>query len=106
MAYDHMSWKQLLLVILGGGKPVGTPVRLKDIYSELEEWVADAKEGDNIELVNPTLFRVDPRYGDRSKYTHTVRAALTSLVRAGYVKRIQRAVYSLTPKGRQRLDRF
>ena len=102
MAYDHMPWNWLLLVILDTGKPV----RLQDIYSELEEWFAEAKESDYVDLVNPSLFRVDPQYGDRPKYTHTVRRRLTDFVKKGYVKRTVRGVYTLTPSGKQRLKQY
>ena len=102
MAQDHMPWGWLILAVLSDKQC--TP--LQEIYLSIEKMQDDLSKTEDVHMVNPALFGVDIAYGDRPKYTHAVRAALANLKKAGYVARVDRAVYSLTPSGRQRLKRY
>ena len=96
----HMPWGWLILAILSDKQFTS----LREIYSSIEEMQDDIKTEYNSYMINPALLKVDLTYGDRPKYTHAVRAALSNLKKAGYIEHIDRAVYSLTPSGKQRLN--
>ena len=96
----HMPWGWLILAILADKQFTS----LQEIYSSIEEMQDDIKTEYNMDMINRALLNVELAYGDRPKYTHAVRAAISNLKKAGYVEQIDRAVYSLTPSGKQRLN--
>ncbi len=99
MIEEHMPWPWLLLGILQHSNGQAT---LQDIYGHIEEDYHEIKKG-STELIRPTLLKVDQRYGERPKYTHTVRGCLSNYVKRGLVKRVDRGVYQITDAGLNRL---
>ena len=71
MVEEHMPWPWLLLGILQDGKQV----TLQGIYVLVEEDYFEIKK-DGDELIDQKLLEIEPRYGLRPKYTHTVRGCL------------------------------
>jgi chromosome condensin MukBEF MukE localization factor len=74
---------------------------LKDIYALIDK---DLKDGS----INPQLFNVDLRWGDRPKYTHVVRSTMSSLRKRGMVEHVgtgRTGRYRITAAGRQRLEK-
>ena len=86
-------------VVLGALRD-GEPMNLKDIYALINE---DLKGGS----INPQLFNVDFRWGDRPKYTHVVRSTISSLRKRGMVEHMgvgRTGRYRITDSGRQRSE--
>lgn len=90
-------WDFWVLAALRDGKPVD----LKSIYAYIE---ALPREG----YVNPQLYGVDGRYGDRHDYTHVVRSTMSSLKKRGMVERLgigkRTGVYRITEAGAKYLE--
>jgi hypothetical protein len=73
---------------------------LTEIYDTIDK---DLKDGS----INPQLFNVDFRWGDRAKYTHVVRSAMSNLKERGMVEHVGRGrtgKYRITDLGRRRLE--
>ena len=73
-------------------------MNLKDIYDLID---GELKDGS----INPQLFNVDLRWGDRPKYTHVVRSTMSSLRMRGMVEHVgtgRTGRYRITAAGRQR----
>ena len=68
---EHIPWPWLLLGILGD---CGEQAALQDIYDCIEQQYHEM-EKEGTELIKGGLFEIDPRYGIRPKYQHTVRDA-------------------------------
>ncbi len=80
----------------------GKPAHLKGIYAALEP----LKDGG---YINPQLYRVDGRWGDRPNYTHVVRSTMSSLKKRGLVERLGKGrtgVYRITNGGLKELSRI
>jgi len=80
----------------------GKPAHLKAIYAAIE----GLKDGSHI---NPQLYEVDGRWGDRPDYTHIVRSTISHLKNnRHFVERLGKGkrtgVYRITDSGRQRLE--
>ena len=86
------------LVILGALRS-GSEVALREVYDRIDE---ARSEGSLI--ISRQLFNIDPRWGERPKYCHVVRSAVSSLRKRGMVERLARGVYRITDAGRERLD--
>ena|SRR3972149_1380612 len=99
MKEDHIPWQWLLLGILDDHHNRAT---LQEIYSSIEEQ-HDSFKNENTELINPRLFTVDERYGNRPIFQHTVRACLSSYKKRGWIIQTDGATYQLTDTGKQRL---
>ena len=81
----------------------GRPAHLKGIYAAIEA----LKDG---AYINPQLYGVDGRWGDRPDYTHIVRSTMSSLRKRGLVERPRKGkrtgVYSITDAGLKELSRI
>ena len=97
---EHVPWQWLILGILDD---YSGQTELQDIYIEIEKQNDELKK-DGSELINQDLFRIYPRYGNRPKYQHSVRAHLSSYRKHGWVNKIDRAIYRLTYEGKKRLE--
>ena len=88
--------------VLGALKD-GRPAHLKDIYAAIKA----LKDGG---YINPQLYGVDGRWGDRPDYTHIVRSTMSSLKKRGLVERRGRGkrtgVYRITDGGVKELSRI
>lgn len=94
-----MPWQWLLLGLL---EEAGGQAPLQLIYLEIEKQYDDiSKEGETI--IKPSLLDEDPRFGERPKYTHTVRGLLSDYTKKGWVERVSRGEYRITEAGRERL---
>ena len=95
---ERMTWDQVVLVPLRSGKPVS----LKEIYAGIE---AGLKSGD---FINPKLFSVDGRWGDRKDYTNIVRSMMSSLKKRGIVELLGKGkrtgIYHITDAGAKYLE--
>ncbi len=96
---EHIPWPWLVLGILDDFQGENA---LQDIYLHIEEQFNEMRN-ENTELIRPELFKIDPRYGVRPKYQHTVRGCLSNYVKRGLVERTDRAVYQITSTGSQLL---
>jgi DNA-binding transcriptional regulator PaaX len=96
---EHIPWQRLLLGILDDHREQAT---LQGIYADIEEQYYDMKN-EGTELIKPELFKINPRYGNRPKYQHTVRGCLSRYKKCGWVIWIDKAIYRLTDKGKERL---
>ena len=94
-----MPWEWLILAVLGDGQEAS----LEDIYISIEEMYHDLKTQDGTQMINPDLFKVDLRWGDRPRLTHAVRASLSKFKKAGLVEHVARGIYRLTKVGKERL---
>jgi repressor of nif and glnA expression len=93
---ERMTWDQVILIPLRDGKPA----HLKSIYEAIEENLHNG-------YINPELFHVNPRYGNRQRFTHAVRATMKSLEKHGVVQHIgqgRTGVYQITDKGAKYLE--
>ena len=90
-------WDFWVLAALRDGKPAD----LKSIYAAIKDL---PREG----YINPQLYGVDGRWGDRPDYTHIVRSTMSSLKKQDLVERLGKGkrtgVYRITDSGRQRLE--
>ncbi len=81
----------------------GKPAHLKGVYAGVEA----LKGGD---YINPQLYGVDGRRGDRPNYTHVVRSTMSSLKKRGLVERLGKGkrtgVYRITDSGLKELSRI
>jgi hypothetical protein len=89
-------WDFWVLAALRNG-----PMRLKDIYALIENL---PREG----YINPPLYGVDGRWGDRPDYTHIVRSTMSSLKKRGMVERRgigkRTGIYCITDVGAKYLE--
>jgi len=97
---ENMPWAWLLLGTLS---ELGGTTTLQEIYSRVEDACANSKETDP-KIVLPRLFNINPRYGDRPIFQHTVRGCLSAYKAQGLVERVDRGVYRITDKGRKQLE--
>ena len=86
---EQIPWPWLLLGILDD---CGGQAALQNIYTRIKEQYHEIKKEDT-ELIKTGLFEIDPRYGIRPKYQHTVRECLSSHKKRGLVERIDKATY-------------
>lgn len=96
---ENMPWCWLLLGILNDAG--GTTI-LQDIYDSIERDSAASAQS-SPKIVRPGLFSVNPKYGERPIYQHTVRGCLAFYRKQGLVDRVGRGVYRITDKGLNRL---
>jgi hypothetical protein len=96
---EHIPWQWLILGILDD---FHNTAALRDIYERIEKQYLEIK-ADGTQLINPSLLQVNLDYGNRAKFQHSVRACLSGYKKKGWVERIDRGVYRLTEKGRERL---
>jgi len=90
-------WDFWVLAALRDGKPA----HLKGIYAAIEA----LKDGG---YINPQLFKVDGKWGDRPDYTHVVRSTMSSLEKRGMVEHRgtgRTGMYRITDEGRKRLTK-
>ena len=77
------------------------PTHLKAIYTAIEA----LKDGG---YINPQLYGVDGRWGDRPKYTHIVRSTMSSLRKRGMVEHLGKGkrtgIYHITDAGAKYLE--
>ncbi len=95
MIKEHIPWPWLILGILDDHDGQAS---LQDIYSSIEEQYHQYKP-EGTELTKPELRTINPRYGIRPKYQHTVRGCLSNYKKRRLVDRIDRGVYRLTDQG-------
>ncbi|MBM2831832.1 MAG: hypothetical protein HW414_884 [Dehalococcoidia bacterium] len=95
---DKLAWDFVVLHPLRDGNPT----HLKTIYTAIGEGL---KEGG---YINPKVFKVDGRWGDRPNYTHVVRSTMSSLKKRGMVERLGKGkrtgVYRITDAGAKSLE--
>jgi hypothetical protein len=93
----EQPWEFWVLGALRNGKPA----HLKDIYAAIE----GLKDGG---YINPQLYGVDGRWGDRPNYTHVIRSTMSNLKNQHMVERLGKGkrtgVYRITDAGRHRLE--
>ncbi len=65
---ERMNWDYVVLGALRGGEPM----YLKVIYAIIDEALRGG-------YINPQLFKVDGKWGDRPDYTHVIRGTMSSL---------------------------
>ena len=94
MIDSRAPWDYVILVALRSGLEVD----LSKIYDTI--WQA-VKEGSSV--VNPELLEIEPRWGERPKYYHSVRSAVSSLTKRNMIERISRGKYQITEVSRKRL---
>jgi len=92
---ENMPWEWLLLGILDESDGETT---LQNIYASIEKKFREIEEED-IKLINPRLLEIDPKFGNRPIYQHTVRGCLSAYKKRGLVERIGRGIYQLTDIG-------
>ena len=83
------------IAILKSIKAKGAQATTKEIYLELES-------GDFLTLTADVLR--ETIYGGRPAYQHQVRSHLSNLKQSGDLKWVSRGKYSLTEKGRRRIE--
>lgn len=100
---ENMPWEWLLLGILDES---GGETTLQNIYASIEKKSREIEE-DDIKLINPRLLvEIDPKFGNRPIYQHTVRGCISSYIKRGLVERIGRGIYRLTDMGLKRLREY
>jgi hypothetical protein len=81
----------------------GKPANLKNIYAAIEA----LKDGS---YINPQLYGIDGKWGDRPDYTHVVRSTMSSLKNRGLVERRGKGkrtgIYQITDNGLEELSRI
>jgi len=80
----------------------GKPAHLKGIYTAIQA----LKDGG---YINPQLYGVDGRWGDRPNYTHVVRSTMNSLRKRDMVEHVgtgRTGVYRITDDGLKELSRI
>ena len=90
---DRIKWDYAVLGALRDGELM----YLKCIYAIVDKVL---KGG----YINPQLFKVDGKWGDRPDYTHSVRSTMSSLKERGLVEHIGKGrtgKYRITNAGRQ-----
>lgn len=99
---ENMPWEQLLLGIL---EESGGQADLEQIYASIEaEYHEIAKDSEYI--IAPRLLEIDPKWGNRPIYQHTVRGCLSAFKKRGLVERVARATYRLTDAGAKSLKEW
>jgi hypothetical protein len=81
----------------------GNPTHLKTIYSSIGEGL---RQGG---YINPKLFNVDGRWGDRNDYTHVVRTVIYVLTKKKMVEHVgarKSGLYRITEAGQKRLAKI
>ena len=94
---DWPGWDYVLLGELRSGYEKRLPQIIDAIYQT---------KGDT-PIVNPKLFKVEPRWGGRLKFVHVVRSAMSRLRKRGMVEHIgtiHSGIYRITRKGLDRLE--
>jgi len=89
---NTVPWDYIILSPLRLGE-----ADLSDIYVAIHDELRDGS-------INPRLFEIEPRWGGRPKYFHTVRSCLSSLRKRGMVERVHRGRYRITDAGRKHLE--
>jgi len=87
--------------VLGALRDV-KPAHLKGVYTAVEA----LKGGD---YINPQLYGVDGRWGDRPNYTHVVRSTMNSLRKRDMVEHVgtgRTGMYRITDGGLKELSRI
>jgi hypothetical protein len=79
---ENMPCEWLFLSILYES---GRETTLQNIYASIEKKFHEIEEED-IKLINPKLFEIDPKFGNRSIYQHTVRGYLSAYKKRGLVE--------------------
>ena len=91
-------WDFWILEALRDGKPA----HLKSIYTAIQA----LKDGG---YINPQLYGVDGRWGDRPNYTHVIRSTMNSLRKRDMVEHVgtgRTGVYRITDGGLKELSRI
>ncbi|OGO40052.1 MAG: hypothetical protein A2147_07080 [Chloroflexi bacterium RBG_16_57_8] len=101
MKQEYMPWQWLLLGILDDS---GGTAALSNIYASIEE--AMRSDQPVPQIIRVHLITVDPKYGDRPRYQHTVRGCLAAYKKQGLVERVDRGIYRLTQAGGERLQYY
>ena len=99
---ENMPWEWLLLGILDES---GGETALQNIYASIEKKFCEIEEED-LKLINPRLFEIDPKFGNRPVYQHTVRGCLSACKKRGLVERIGKGIYRLTDVGLTRVREY
>jgi hypothetical protein len=84
------TWEIAILICI---RDIGNEAMLQQIYRTI---------GKYIEL-GPEHLKETP-YGGRPAYQHAVRSYISNLCDSGYLLRLDRGVYSITEKGKKRID--
>jgi hypothetical protein len=92
MDENSIHWDYVILSPLSQGEK-----DLSEIYDVIDEVLRDGS-------INRRLFDIEPRWGARPKYFHTVRSTMSSLRKRGMVERVWRGRYRITAAGRRRLE--
>ena len=91
-------WDFWVLASLRGGKPT----LLKDLYSAIEI----LKDG---KYINPSLYRVDGRWGNRKDCAHVVRSTISHAAAKGWVEHVGKdrtGLYRITDSSLNELSRI
>ncbi|MBI2328980.1 MAG: hypothetical protein HYU85_05025 [Chloroflexi bacterium] len=102
MIEEHMPWPWLILGILDDHDGQAS---LQEIYFDIDDQYHENKP-EGTELINPALLKVSRMYGERFKYTHTVRGCLSNYVKRGLVEHVGKGrtgIYRITDVGLNRL---
>jgi len=90
MIASRIPWDWVIL----GALRSGFEADLSEIYDTIEQ---------SPSIINQRLLENEPRWGNRPKYQHATRAAITSLIRRCRVERVSRGRYQITDAGRSLL---
>lgn len=86
----RMPWDLVILRALHEGREK----ELRDIYENIEQYSFD---------INSKLLDVEPKWGNRPKYQHTVRSTISNLIKNGKIERLGRGQYIITNDGKEYL---
>ncbi len=89
-----IRWDHVILSALRTGFETDLP----EIYD-----IIDKMRIDGSFIIKPELFEIEPRWGARPRYHHTVRGIVSSLRKRGMVNRVERSSYQITDLGRELL---
>ena len=89
-----MNWGPIILGAILYTEDGNKDATLQGIYKVVEDGGSDGS------LFNPRQLEVEPRWGERQRFQHTIRSTLSNLVKEGLAERTGRGIYRVTVKGR------
>ena len=92
---EYMNWGHIVLGAILYTEDANRDSSLQDIYKVVEDGGSDGT------LFNPRLLEVEPRWGERQRFQHTIRSTLSNLVKESLAEPTGRGIYRLTVEGRK-----
>jgi len=91
----HMPWRHIVLGAILYSEQSNDAGSLQKLYEIVED------SGQDASLFNPRSLEVEPRWGERQRFQHTIRSTLSNLVKEGLVEHVGRGKYRLIAEGRE-----